>query len=58
MKTGFVNITYLENLTKTSHWYLVRVSRVRKKYDKYASFQTMKEAFLYREQCYMELQTL
>ena len=58
MKTGFVNITYIENLTKTSHWYLVRVSRVRKKFDKYASFQTMKEAFLYREQCYNELQSI
>ena len=58
MKTGFVNITYLENLTKTSHWYLVRVIRVRKKFNKYASFQTMKEAYLFREQCFIELQTL
>ena len=58
MKTGFVNITYLENITKTSHWYIVRVSRVRKQFDKYKSFQTMKDAFLFREKCFKELQTL
>ena len=58
MKTGFVNITYLENITKTSHWYLVRVSRARQNYNKFASFQTMKDAFLYREKCFNELKVL
>lgn len=48
--TGYKNISYLENITKTSHWYIVQMVHKTLRYS--GSFQTLDEAFVFRGKLY------
>jgi len=51
--TNEKNITFFENISKTSHWYIVRIQRNYVKYHK--SFQTMHDAVIYRDEIFDSL---
>lgn len=53
MKTNEKNITYLQNVGKTSEWFIVRVQRKKIKYHK--AFGNMEEAIFYRDEAFEKL---
>ena len=53
MKTDQKNITYLQNVGKTSEWFIVRVQRNKIKYHK--AFGNMEEAIIYRDSVFEKL---
>tara|TARA_R110002110_G_scaffold415828_1_gene657054 strand:+ start:10714 stop:10893 length:180 start_codon:yes stop_codon:yes gene_type:complete len=53
MKTNEKNITYLQNVGKTSEWFIVRVQRNKIKYHK--AFSNMEDAIFYRDRAFEKL---
>ena len=48
--TGYKNIQYLQNITKTSHWYIVQMVHKTLRYS--GTFQTFEEALAFRGKMY------
>lgn len=48
--TGYKNIQYLQNITKTSHWYIVQMVHKTLRYS--GTFQTFDEALVFRGKMY------
>jgi len=48
--TGYKNIQYLQNITKTSHWYIVQIVHKTLRYA--GTFQTFDEALVFRGKMY------
>tara|TARA_R110000822_G_scaffold62565_1_gene154199 strand:+ start:35 stop:220 length:186 start_codon:yes stop_codon:yes gene_type:complete len=48
--TGYKNIHYMENITKTSHWYIAQIVHKTLRYS--GTFQTFAEALEFRGKMY------